>query len=122
MSGSEDSSDPSLLPDRLAIQPLPRPPDAVIPVPDSKSITNRAMILAALAEGPSRLEGALFSDDTRVMADSLNRLGIPVRSDEAGESFDIDGQGGCIPAAFAVLYVCNSGTTVRLITALDAFG
>src|SRR5437016_12998114 len=101
MSGSEDSSNPSLHPDRLAIQPLTRPPDSVITVPGSKSITNRALILAALAQGPSRLEGALFSEDTRVMAESLNRLGILVRSDEAGESFDIDGQGGRIAAVSA---------------------
>ena len=59
----------------LLIRPLTRPPDATIRVPGSKSITNRALLIAALARGSSSLEGMLFSDDTRYMAESLRRLG-----------------------------------------------
>src|SRR5207237_8851268 len=75
-------SDSAMLqyPDKLRIEPLTKPPNATVRVPGSKSITNRALVLAALASknGPCELEGALRCEDTNVMVDSLGRLGFRV--------------------------------------------
>src|SRR5690606_6065537 len=73
-------------PDRLEIIPLARPIDALVPVPGSKSITNRALVLAALTcpdkqHGTCDVVGALRSEDTEVMIDSLRRLGFEVETD-----------------------------------------
>jgi 3-phosphoshikimate 1-carboxyvinyltransferase len=108
--------------DPLAIQPLARPPETLVRVPGSKSITNRALIAAALAAGRSTLRGALFSDDTRHMQQSLRALGLSVSVDEAAETLSVDGAGGRIPATEAELFVGNSGTTVRFLTALVCHG
>src|SRR4051812_45992883 len=75
------------LPQRLTIEPLQRPPDAAISVPGSKSITNRALVLAALAtrSRPITLVGVLRSEDTEVMVDCIQKLGFHVLPDwEAG--------------------------------------
>jgi 3-phosphoshikimate 1-carboxyvinyltransferase len=64
--------------------PVRRPIDADVVVPGSKSITNRAMPIAALARGESELTGLLLSDDTRYMAEALRALGLSVEIDEAG--------------------------------------
>ncbi len=104
------------------MQPLSSPPHHVICIPGSKSLTNRALILAALANGTSTLCGALASDDTRVMIDSLIRLGFQVEVDERAETIAVGGQGGRIPAAQAELFVGNSGTSIRFLTALVALG
>src|SRR2546423_13275179 len=106
----------------LPIQPLTRPIDAVVELPGSKSITNRALLLAAMAIGTSRIERALFSDDTRYMADSLHRLGIPILGNESEESYQIAGTGGRIPLSEADLFVGNSGTSARFLTAFLALG
>jgi 3-phosphoshikimate 1-carboxyvinyltransferase len=108
--------------EKRVIQPVTRPINGVVTVPGSKSITNRALILAALANGSSTLTGALFSDDTRHMSDCLNRLGIQVIQDEEAESFEVHGLGGLIPQADQSLFVGNSGTTARFIAALVALG
>ena len=65
------------LPDLIEIVPLSGAPEVEITVPGSKSITNRALILAALAKGDVTLEGALWSEDTQVMVEALRRLGYP---------------------------------------------
>jgi 3-phosphoshikimate 1-carboxyvinyltransferase len=96
--------------------------DATVVVPGSKSITNRALLVAALADGESELRGALHSDDTLYMAGALNALGVPVESDEAGASFHVVGGGGTFPAAEAELFVGNSGTTMRFLTAALPLG
>lgn len=88
--------------------------------PGSKSITNRALICAALAEGPSHLTGALESDDTRVMLDSLGRLGIKVNADPEQHTITMEGCGGRIPAREAELFIGNSGTSVRFLAAMLA--
>ena len=108
--------------DSLLIQPVVRPVEGALRVPGSKSITNRALILAALADGTSRLEGALFSDDTHYMSESLRALGISVRADAGAEQFEVIGQGGHLPATEAQLFVGNSGTSARFLTALLALG
>ncbi len=113
------SDDPAELP----IEPWSgAPPRAVVRVPGSKSLTNRAMIVAAMADGPSVLTGALDCDDTRVMVDSLRRLGIAVEHDPAAASIRVPGCGGSIPAREAVLEVANSGTSLRFLTAMLATG
>ena len=63
------------------VEPLAAPPDAVVQVPGSRSFTNRALVAAALADGTSRIEGALTADDTEAMADNLARLRVPVVAD-----------------------------------------
>lgn len=107
----------------LPIRPLDRPIDAIIEVPGSKSITNRALILAALADGNSVLEGALDSDDTRHMTGALTALGIPIIGFEEGaEDLEVPGHGGRIPIVCDDLWIGNSGTSARFLTALLALG
>src|SRR6476620_2982087 len=108
--------------DSLLIQPVVRPVEGTVRVPGSKSITNRALLFAALAEGTSRLEGALFSDDTHYMSEALRTLGIPVLADAEAELFEVAGQGGSIPASNAQLFVGNSGTASRFLTAMLSLG
>ena len=84
-------------PDVLAPRPASGPVDAVVRVPGSKSITNRALLVAALADGDSELVGALHSDDTRYMAAALNALGVAVERDPSGNRFRVRGGGGHLP-------------------------
>ena len=104
------------------IEPLAAPPDAEITVPGSKSLTNRALIVAALADGRSELRGALVSDDAHWCADGLRRLGIAVTESERGTTLTVKGQGGRIPRAEAELYAGNAGTAARFLTALVSLG
>ncbi|MEP7286239.1 MAG: 3-phosphoshikimate 1-carboxyvinyltransferase [Chloroflexota bacterium] len=108
--------------DQLEIRPINRPVDAEIQVPGSKSITNRALLLAALADGTSTLENALFSEDSHWCAECLRRLGIAIEEDEPAERFTIHGLNGVLPATSADLFVGNSGTTARFITAAATLG
>src|SRR4051794_5070297 len=108
--------------DPLPIRPLDRPVDATIPVPGSKSYTNRALLIAAMAHGPSILRAALFSEDTEHMADSLRRLGIRVEEDAERCTFHVWGEGGRIPAEQAELFVGNAGTAARFLVAFLALG
>ena len=95
---------------------------ATIRPPGSKSITNRALVCAALADGQSLLIGALDSEDTRVMIEALRQLGIAVERDSAAATIRIAGCGGRVPARNAELYVANSGTTVRFLAAMLTLG
>lgn len=104
--------------DPFPIQPFTRPLAGTVDLPGSKSITNRALVLAALAEGTTRLEGALFSRDTRLMLEALHGLGFNCRGDEAARTITVEGGGGVIPAAEAVIDVGNAGTAARFLTAL----
>jgi len=104
------------------VAPAAAPVRGRIRPPGSKSITNRALVCAALARGTSTLTGALDSEDTRVMLDSLGRLGLEVQSRDVGQTLLVRGCGGQIPAARADLFVGNSGTTIRFLTALCALG
>ena len=107
--------------ENLEIRPLRHPVDADVSVPGSKSYTNRALLIAALANGRSRLAGALESDDTRYMAGALSALGVDIRV-ECESIFSIDGAGGRIPVSNAKLFVGNSGTTCRFLTAYLGLG
>ncbi|REK05995.1 MAG: 3-phosphoshikimate 1-carboxyvinyltransferase [Planctomycetota bacterium] len=104
----------------LEIQPVTAPPQAGVRPPGSKSLTNRALVCAALAAGQSRLTGVLDSEDTRVMLDALAALGIEVGRE--GDTAEVVGCGGKLPARTADLYIANSGTSVRFLTALAALG
>ena len=106
----------------LEIHPLERPPDTTITVPGSKSITNRAVLLAALAEGRSELSGALFSDDTRYMVDALRALGVTVEADAARAHLGVAGCGGRWPVEQADLVVGNAGTAMRFLVAALCLG
>ena len=108
------------MPAPLPIQPLPRALDHALSLPGSKSITNRALILAALADGKTHLEGALFSRDTRIMLAALEQLGFETISDEATAKITVKGQGGRIPCDNARIDVGNSGTAARFLTAFLA--
>lgn len=101
----------------LSIKPFRRFRRACVTPPGSKSITNRALILAALRTGTTRLSGALFSEDTRTMIACLRALGFSVVDDENLKTIEIVGQGGNIPAESAELFVANAGTTARFLTA-----
>lgn len=108
------------LPELLAVRPFTRPVRGSAAVPGSKSLTNRALLLAALCDAPVTLSGALFSEDTRIMAESLRRLGIGVEGDEDRSEFRVSGRGGEIPASEAQLFVGLAGTAARFLTALCA--
>ncbi len=103
------------------VKPLQSPLDASVQLPGSKSITNRALLLASLCEQEIVIRHALDSEDTRVMADSLSRLGFHVSSQHA-ETIVVRGEGGRIPASQADLWVANAGTAARFLSALAAVG
>jgi 3-phosphoshikimate 1-carboxyvinyltransferase len=110
-------------PDELLIKTWDGPPPrAVVRVPGSKSLTNRALVVAALADGPSILSGALDSHDTRVMIEALRLLGIAVEHDPSSATIKVQGCSGRIPSRGASLKVGNSGTTLRFLTAMLATG
>jgi len=104
------------------VQTLTRPPDCTIRVPGSKSITNRALLIAALAAGESVLEGALFSDDTHYMAEAWGRLGVSVDANAVRQRFAVRGCGGNLPVASAELFVGNAGTAMRFLVAALCLG
>ncbi len=104
------------------IQPLRKPVDVTIEVPGSKSYTNRALLVAALANGRSTLTGALFSDDTRYMCEALRKLGVQIEADEAQATFHVNGNGGDIPVESTQLYIGNSGTTSRSLVSYVSLG
>src|SRR5437870_1439690 len=94
----------------LEIAAATGPIDATIRLPGSKSYTNRAMVVAALAQGETRIEHGLDSDDTRYMAQCLRALGIDVHRDAQSDAYVVLGRAGRIPVDRADLYVGNGGT------------
>jgi 3-phosphoshikimate 1-carboxyvinyltransferase len=90
--------------------------------PGSKSLTNRALVVAALARGESRLTNVLDSQDTRVMLESCRRLGVAVEHDPATCTVQVAGCGGRFPANEADLWLENSGTSIRFLTAACTLG
>lgn len=105
------------LPPTLPIRPFTQPVRGGVTLPGSKSITNRALILAALGRKTVTLRGALFSRDTRIMIAALQALGFEVRTDEAALTITITGRGGEIPVREARLDIGNAGTAARFLTA-----
>ncbi len=101
---------------------LPRASRAhgVVVLPGSKSISNRVLLLAALAQGTTEVRDLLASDDTAVMRDSLVKLGVRIDEDGAG-ALQVQGCGGVFAQASATLFVGNSGLTIRtLVPAIAA--
>lgn len=101
----------------LPVRPFRGPARGLADVPGSKSITNRALLLGAMADGETLLEGALFSRDTRILVAALRELGFAVETDEPGRRIRIVGLGGRIPRRAARLHVGNAGTAARFLTA-----
>jgi 3-phosphoshikimate 1-carboxyvinyltransferase len=120
------------LPEVIEIIPPTDPVRAEITVPGSKSITNRALILAALGEGRTTLQGALWSDDTQVMVEALQKLGAEVRvamdpQEPSNRSITIQGFGGRFPPGGTSdrpldIFVGNAGTAARFLAALLCLG
>jgi 5-enolpyruvylshikimate-3-phosphate synthase len=118
------------LPPLIEIVPLEKPVQAQITVPGSKSITNRALLLAALADGETTLQGALWSEDTQVMAECLQKLGfqvqiVPDPSETCNRTITVRGLGGKIPQSNTTpleLFVGNAGTAARFLSALVCLG
>ena len=98
----------------IEIQPPTAPLRATVAAPPSKSYTNRAYIVAALADGEVRLENPLFSDDTRAMREALLQFGIPVTEEE--NAVVVQGQGGILKLPSREIFVGNAGTTMRFLT------
>ena len=103
----------------LEIDPLSKAPDADLVLPGSKSITNRALIAAALATGPSMLRNGLVAEDTMAMVECLRSLGVALDVDAASSTMAVEGSGGALRAS-GPLWVRQSGTTARFVLPLAA--
>jgi 3-phosphoshikimate 1-carboxyvinyltransferase len=120
------------LPDLIEIVPLTQPVRAEITVPGSKSITNRALILAALADGETVLKGALWSEDTQIMVECLQELGFmvnvePDSNETCNRTITVYGNGGAVPrggteAQPLDLFVGNAGTAARFLAPFLCLG
>ena len=110
------------LPDLLPIQPFTRPVRGEVALPGSKSITNRALLLAALCDQPVTLTGALFSEDTHLMAAALRKLGFTVEADEHALTLRVADQAKGFPESEkpVEIFVGLAGTAARFLTALCA--
>jgi 3-phosphoshikimate 1-carboxyvinyltransferase len=121
-----------VLPELIEIVPLDKPVRAEITVPGSKSITNRALILAALADGEVTLQGALWSEDSQIMVECLQELGFMVNvapdpNEVCNRTITVYGQGGKVPGGGTAenpldLFVGNAGTAARFLAALVCLG
>lgn len=113
-------------PDQIEIQPVTKPVNATIRVPGSKSITNRALVLGALAsrEKKVKIKWILHSDDTRYMIEALRQLGFAISITENGKDVEIESTNPLVrlPARQADLYLGNSGTCMRFLAALVSLG
>ncbi|MCS6945720.1 MAG: 3-phosphoshikimate 1-carboxyvinyltransferase [Sutterellaceae bacterium] len=105
-------------PPELTVAPITRAA-GVVRLPGSKSISNRALLLAALADGQTTLTGLLDAEDTRVMIEALRSLGVRVHTD--GDAARVAGCGGVFPQRRAELFLGNAGTAMRSLTAALAF-
>jgi len=102
----------------LTVEPIDHA-EGVVRLPGSKSISNRALLLAALADGTTELTRLLDAEDTRVMIEALRALGIAIERD--GDRARVSGCGGRLPARSASLFLGNAGTATRSLTAALAF-
>jgi len=106
----------------LQITPISHPLNATVRVPGSKSLTNRALLIASLAEGKTALTNALFSDDSRYFAGALKTLGFDVQLDKASHEMTVTGLAGEIPSQKAELFIGNAGTAARFLSAFLTLG
>jgi 3-phosphoshikimate 1-carboxyvinyltransferase len=106
----------------MLISPIHHPLHATVRVPGSKSLTNRALLIASLAKGTTRLTNALFSDDSCYFAKALQVLGFDLQLDEANHEMTITGLGGHIPSRKSELFIGNAGTAARFLSAFLTLG
>jgi 3-phosphoshikimate 1-carboxyvinyltransferase len=111
-----------VFPAEIEIAPAEHALAATIRVPGSKSITNRALLLAAMADGSSVVDAVLLSDDTRSMTAALRTLGIDVEVDDTNRIITVHGRGGIIPAASANLDIGGAGTAMRFLAGFLTLG
>jgi 3-phosphoshikimate 1-carboxyvinyltransferase len=107
---------------RMSSRAAAGPLDSTVTLPGSKSITNRALIAAALTEGTSHVRNMLLAEDTRIMLEALRALGLSIAVDERNCVAEVAGCAGRLPARDAELHCGNSGTTMRFCIALVALG
>ena len=100
------------------LTPFQQQKNIQVTVPGSKSITNRALLLAALAKGTTTLQGVLFSDDSRVFMEALKSLGYTLSIQEEEKCVQITSPGEKIPLSQASVYVGSAGTAARFLTAM----
>ena len=108
--------------ENILIEPINHSVQATVRVPGSKSITNRALLIAALAKGRTRLTNALFSDDSQYFAGALRMLGFVINSDSLASEITVTGCGGSIPSRSAELFIGNAGTAARFLSAFLTLG
>jgi 3-phosphoshikimate 1-carboxyvinyltransferase len=106
----------------MLISPIHHPLRATVRVPGSKSLTNRALAIAALANGATTITNALFSEDSGYFADCLQTLGFHLEIADFQSLVVVHGLGGRIPTDHAELFVGNAGTAARFLTAFAALG
>ena len=102
-------------PEPVAVEPVTGPLDATVTVPGSKSLTNRALALAALADGTSMIDNVLIADDTDAMLGALDALSISYEFDRDARRVVVHGCGGTMPAESATIDARRSGTTARFL-------
>jgi 3-phosphoshikimate 1-carboxyvinyltransferase len=93
------------------------PIHAYVKIPGSKSMTNRALLLAALANGVSEISELLISDDTRALINALQKLGIMIQLDESDYSCIVGGSNGQFPQKEADIWCNSAGTVARFLLA-----
>ncbi|HBA96957.1 MAG TPA: 3-phosphoshikimate 1-carboxyvinyltransferase [Lachnospiraceae bacterium] len=108
--------------DVYKVQRIKEPVDICVEVPGSKSITNRALLLAAMGDCETLLKGVQFSEDSYNFLKAIKELGFKTDTDEAAKSVRITGMNGLIPASEASIYVGSAGTAARFLTAFTAMG
>jgi 3-phosphoshikimate 1-carboxyvinyltransferase len=109
--------------DSITIHPVSHPIRKTVLIPGSKSITNRALPLAALAQGDTALTGVLFADDTWQMINALQTLGYSLQMDQRACAVQISGRGKNLPPGDGRVLSCgNSGTTIRFLAAMLSLG
>ena len=107
----------AIFPAAYRIEPGDETIGGTVRLPGSKSITNRALLAAALAQESGVIEGALFCDDSIYLADALLKLGVVISRDERLARFRVKGAGGPFPVLDADLFLGNAGTATRFLTA-----
>ncbi|MDP1805226.1 MAG: hypothetical protein Q8K72_08685, partial [Acidimicrobiales bacterium] len=110
------------LADPFPVEPIVGRLAATVRVPGSKSITNRALVCAALAGGTSVIDGALYADDTEAMVEGLRALGVAIDSDWEQARLTVHGVGGRPPSPLALVDARLSGTTSRFLLPVAALG
>lgn len=107
--------------EQYLVKRIEKPIDWTAEVPGSKSMTNRALLLAALSQGTVEVEGVLFSDDSRHFLSSLEALGFALNIEETKKRVTVSGCNGSIPKKEAEIHVGSAGTAARFLTAMLGF-